>query len=311
MAYAEESVLNMKIYASSDWDQFFRCNVQYRFAFLCAHFSNSIRGVMYYIEISIVFCVFRAVNSNWIQIAQTSNDLPRQSIIDRSHFLASLNLDKDDFIVNTPHSMIDNFGEIQYNGYSDDIESKTKLFNHFTSTISTLRDPLTSNTTLDTIRISDLNLWPGDVSLENENVSQNIFSNTEMFFETTVPSLLNVTEIKIDSHSIWANSVTDKSNNKRLKTPTKYVLKRVELKPFDFPGVFGFLKEMQKTFLFRSFSAIDDKVKYLEKFKDNILSSIGECVKYHENATKFHRFDPFFFFLQINILNHCGHRPLK
>lgn len=230
--------------------------------------------------IYLILNLFHIIYCEWIQIAQTSNDRKTNFDLDRSQFLASLNIKKD-LIVNVDVSnsnvdMIEDLNKNQYN--SDGINSNNHLSN-----ISKINWKDSAKMLISDSTIHGMNKWPIRNKIE-ENVdvyTEN--SKDEQYFATktvTVNPLKNVSDLSIiatNMNGINNNIVSNHSirESAKKKPKLKFDFQRMEYKPFDFGSVFNFLKKMQKNFLLESLPAIDDKIKFLEKFKGNIMSNIG------------------------------------
>lgn len=216
---------------------------------------------MCYILFTIVLSVSCVVHSDWVQIAQTTNVFPEQKnylSIDRSHLLATLNV-KNDFIVDGTTPKIDTMRAFnRFSIYPNQLEMDTNFFGPSSTFNFSAKNVDVNNMTIDSI--------------------QDYFDG--MTLSTTDSSLINVTDASRE-HILTkptfkiASDQLSAENKKKFVPRTQIILKRLEYKPFDFQSVFDFLKNMQKTFLSTSLSAIDDKVKFLENSKENILNSIG------------------------------------
>lgn len=228
---------------------------------------------MCYILFTIVLSVSCVVHSDWVQIAQTTNVFPEQKnylSIDRSHLLATLNV-KNDFIVDGTTPKIDTMRAFnRFSIYPNQLEMDTNFFGPSSTFNFSAKNVDVNNMTIDSIQDS----WP----VLSSDTKEDYFDG--MTLSTTDSSLINVTDASRE-HILTkptfkiASDQLSAENKKKFVSRTQIILKRLEYKPFDFQSVFDFLKNMQKTFLSTSLSAIDDKVKFLENSKENILNSIG------------------------------------
>lgn len=226
------------------------------------------------------------VKCSWVQIAQTSKEYlePKNHMaIDRSHFLSTLN-QNGDFVVKMDNpkvkfNTVNPFHVLESNRFESDF-----IFEY--STESTKMD----NVTINGSNFTNISDWPDSIRSKNRKANR---VNVELKSLTTPSPFLNVTKSKqfandpdfdmSRSGTISkdnSNQSTQEDNKKNTITQKTFVFKRLQYKPFDFKSVFDFLKNIQKSFLSRGFSAIEDKVTFLENFKDTIMSNIGEIKRF-------------------------------
>lgn len=256
--------------------QFSRCIFRQRFVVLfdlCKDLCE-----MCLITFAIVLSICQMVKCNWIQIAQTSKEYPKpknQMAIDRSHFLSTLNHNEDYFVkMENPKLKINTVNP--FHVLTNRFESETDFFEYSTE-----------NTKMDNVTISASNFtniadWPDSIRSKNRKINR---VNIELKSTTTLSPFLNITEstelandpdFEMSRSEYKDHSNQSPHNKNNAITQKTIVFKRLEYKPFDFLSVFDFLKNIQKSFLSKGFSAIEDKVIFLESFKDTITNNIGK-----------------------------------
>lgn len=231
---------------------------------------------MCFITFTIVLSICQTVKCNWVQIAQTSKEYlqpKNHMVIDRSHFLSTLNHNGGFFVkMENPKVKISTVNPFQENN----------IFEY--STESTKMDNVTIKASSNFTNIAD---WPDSIRAKNRKIHNRV--NFEHKLTTTLSPFFNITktthfendadfemstsELTYKDHT---NQLPQKDNKKNAITQKTFVFKRLEYKPFDFRSVFDFLKNIQKSFLSKGFSAIEDKVKFLKNFKDTVMNNIGE-----------------------------------
>lgn len=221
------------------------------------------------------------IKCNWVQIAHTSKEYlepKNHMLIDRSHFLSTLNHNGDFFVkMENPKVKMNTVNPFHVHRF----DSETNYFEY--STESTKMD----NVTISASNFSNIADWPDSIRSKNRKINR---VNFELKSATTLSPLLNITQQSTQftndpdfemsqSESTYKDHSNQAAQDDNIKNAIKqktFVFKRLEYKPFDFMSVIDFLKTIQKSFLTRGFSAIGDKVKFLENFKDTIMNSIGE-----------------------------------
>lgn len=222
------------------------------------------------------------VKCNWIQIAHTSKEYlepTNHMTIDRSHFLSTLNHNGNTYVtMENPKLKINTvnpFHVLTNNRF----ESETHFFEY--STESSKMD----NVTISASNFTNIADWPDSIRSKVRRINR---VNFDIKSKITTPSpFLNITdstklandrdfEINRNESTYKGHSSRPPHNKQNAIARKTFVFKRLEYKPFDFMSVFDFLKNIQKSFLSRGFSAIEDKVTFLENFKETIMNNIGE-----------------------------------
>lgn len=220
------------------------------------------------------------VKCSWIQIAQTSKEYlePKNHMaIDRSHFLSTLNHNEDLYVkMENPKLKINTVNP--FHVPTNRFESETHFFEY--STESSKMD----NVTISASNFTNIADWPDSIRSKNRRINR---VNFDIKSKTTPSPFLNITdstkfandpdfEMNRSESTYKGHSSQSPHNKENAITQKTFVFKRLKYKPFDFMNVFDFLKNIQKSFLSRGFSAIEDKVTFLENFKDTIMNNIGE-----------------------------------
>lgn len=273
-------VAELSIVMSGFSFQFSRCIFRHRFVVLDS-ISAKIYCEMCFNTLAIVLSICQMVKCNWVQIAHTSKEYlepKNHMLIDRSHFLSTLNHNGDYFgKMENPKVKMNPVNPFHVHRF----DSKTNYFEH--SIESTKMD----NITISASNFTNIADWPDSIRSKNRKINR---VNFDFESATTLSPLLNITQQTTQfandpdfemsqSESTYQDHSNQAPQDDNIKNAIKqktFVFKRLEYKPFDFMSVFDFLKNIQKSFLSKGLTAIEDKVKFLENFKDTIMNNIGE-----------------------------------
>lgn len=262
-----------------------------------------------YLNFIFVFCLVFEINGEWIEIAQNAE---HKSAMERSiHSLHSTkNLDdlKYEDLADLIGPNFEEEFEKYLNEHRNKIGKKTYLNesmfvsdNNESTTASAqvskvndkhifYADPWAiydqpAKTTISKkllIKFNETNTWPVLNGDKNTNVYISssiplsiVNDSTEKSAEQVSQSLTSATTTTTSTEAITQTNSTYLIDNVPKSIKRKLIFKRVEFKPFNFSGIFNFLKNIQKNFSFGTSQNVHEKVKYLEKFKDQMMSNIG------------------------------------
>lgn len=123
---------------------------------------------------------------------------------------------------------------------------------------------------------SVMSVDPSDLFVtSNHDHNQNVASHNRLQFslqQAGKPKIRTTTEASASDESSLAEPTTAKSVQK-----PKIILKKLEpFNPFDFSHILQFMKNVQKSFALGTMHSINGKIKYLEQFKNQLVTNIGE-----------------------------------
>lgn len=236
---------------------------------------------MYIIFYLVVIISFRLVYCEWIQISQSSqssdkveiNQSPVKSNGRQTHFDYSKY--KDFFSVIEPDIDFDKDVETSNKNISEFIDSHNRLNKNdfpvkYTNSSIVFKHPFDH---------------PKDNGLANMSVFSGPSTSQSKPIITPVTTNQPIVELDKHSESIFVNekSPVKLESNRNLKDDAdrpntnqmKIVLKRTEFKPFSFDGVFKFFANIQQSISLKPSAGIQNKISFLENFKNNLLNNIG------------------------------------
>lgn len=229
----------------------------------------------------VIVISFRLVYCEWIQISQSSqgsdkvkiNESPVKS--NGRHTQFDYSKYKDFFSVIEPDIDFDKDVETSNKNISEIIDSHYSL-NKNDFPVKYRNSSIVFEHPFD---------HPKDNGLANFSVFSGPRASQSKPIITSAKTNKPINDLDKQSESIFANEKSPEKleSNRNLKDDTnrpntsqmKIVLKRTEFKPFSFDGIFKFFANIQQSISLKPSAGIQNKISFLENFKNNLLNNIG------------------------------------